>query len=87
MSSVMMAAICRSDAMTKLEQIAAHLRERGSITPKEAYFEYRSMRLSDIIFKLRNRGWSIRTEMVTVTQENGSVETFARYGLESVNGC
>ena len=67
----------------KIAKVAAHLREKGSITPKEAYFLYRGMRLSDIIFKLRNRGWSISTDMETVTLPNGETESFARYRLEA----
>ena len=39
--------------MTKKEMVLEHLKKYKTITPKEAYFEYGSMRLGAIIFDLR----------------------------------
>ena len=41
--------------MTKKELILEHLKKYRSITPKEAYFEYGSMRLGAVIFELRKQ--------------------------------
>ncbi len=39
--------------MTKTQAILKHLQKYKNITPKEAYYEYGSMRLGAIIFNLR----------------------------------
>ena len=67
---------------TKINNVKSHLVQYGSITPKDAYYLYRTMRLSDIIFKLRNRGWVIDTEMITINTPDGGMEAFAKYVLK-----
>ena len=63
--------------MKKIDAVLKHLQTHGSITPKDAYITYSYYRLSDGIYKLRNRGHNILT--VDETSENG--ETYARYVL------
>lgn len=51
---------------TQDERVLQHLLSGKSITPLEALDLYGSFRLSSIIFRLRDRGYDIRTEMVTI---------------------
>lgn len=66
--------------MTKKELILEHLKKYRSITPKEAYFEYGSMRLGAIIFELRKQ-YKIRTNMIDVAGKYGN-STVAQYIYE-----
>jgi replicative DNA helicase len=63
--------------MTQCEQILRHLRERGSITQKEAVNEYGIYRLSARILDLRQQGHEIETEM-----EGEGRDQHARYYLK-----
>ena len=66
--------------MTKKEMILQHLKKYRSITPKEAYFEYGSMRLGAVIFELR-KDYKIRTNMIDVPTRFGN-STVAQYVYE-----
>ena len=66
--------------MTKKELILEHLKKYRSITPKEAYFEYGSMRLGAVIFELRKQH-KIRTNMIDVAGKYGN-STVAQYIYE-----
>lgn len=66
--------------MTKKELVLEHLKKYRSITPKEAYFEYGSMRLGAIIFELR-KNHKIRTNMIDVAGKYGN-STVAQYIYE-----
>ena len=66
--------------MTKKELVLEHLKKYRSITPKEAYFEYGSMRLGAIIFELR-KNYKIRTNMIDVAGKYGN-STVAQYIYE-----
>lgn len=66
--------------MTKKEMILQHLKKYRSITPKEAYFEYGSMRLGAVIFELR-KNHKIRTNMIDVAGKYGN-STVAQYIYE-----
>ena len=66
--------------MTKKELILEHLKKYRSITPKEAYFEYGSMRLGAVIFELRKK-YKIRTNMIDVAGKYGN-STVAQYIYE-----
>ena len=66
--------------MTKKEMILEHLKKYKSITPKEAYFEYGSMRLGAVIFDLRKH-YKIRTNMIDVPTRFGN-STVAQYVYE-----
>lgn len=50
--------------MTKHDQVLHHLKEHGSITSWEAIMEYGATRLSGIIYKLKERGLNVQTELV-----------------------
>ena len=66
--------------MTKKQLILEHLKKYKSITPKEAYFEYGSMRLGAVIFELR-KNHKIRTNMIDVAGKYGN-STVAQYIYE-----
>ena len=51
--------------VNKFELVKKHLLKRKKITSWEAIEKYRATRLSDIIWKLRNKGYSIASEWVT----------------------
>lgn len=61
--------------MSKTDAVLEHLKKRP-ITSWEAITQYRATRLADIIFRLRNQGFNISTELV-----EGSTAKFARYRL------
>lgn len=45
----------------KTEKVLEHLRTYGCITSMEAINRYKATRLSDIIYRLRNKGYHIDT--------------------------
>jgi len=51
--------------VNKYSLIQQHLIKKGKITSWEAILKYSATRLSDIIWKLRNKGYSIASEWVT----------------------
>jgi hypothetical protein len=51
--------------VNKYELVRKHLLKRRKITSWEAIEKFRATRLSDIIWKLRGRGYSIASEWVT----------------------
>lgn len=66
--------------MTKKQLILEHLKKYKSITPKEAYFEYGSMRLGAVIFELRKEH-KIKTNLIDVAGKYGN-STVAQYVYE-----
>lgn len=63
---------------TKIGAILKHLMRYGSITDPVARNKYHTNRLSDVIFKLRQRGYVIETVMCTGRDEYGKY-TYAKY--------
>ena len=57
--------------MTQTQAILNHLKKYKNITPKEAYFEYGSMRLGSIIFNLR-KDYKIDTKIIDVPTKFGN---------------
>jgi len=51
--------------VNKYELVKKHLLKRKKITSWEAIEKFRATRLSDIIWKLRGKGYSIASEWVT----------------------
>lgn len=66
----------------KNQKVLDHLIKHGSITSWEAITNYRATRLSDIIYRLRERGYDIDTVAVKNTDGRG---THAKYVLKSVS--
>ena len=69
--------------MTQCEQVLYHMREYGSISSIEAFFDYNITRLSARIWELRSKGYEIETDMVKVKSEKGVVKHYARYKITS----
>lgn len=51
--------------INKYEEVKKYLLKKGKITSWEAIEKFRATRLSDIIWKMRNRGYSIASQWVT----------------------
>lgn len=49
--------------MTQRTKVLTYLKKHKTITPREALMDLNVYRLSDVIFKLRNEGVPIETEM------------------------
>ena len=62
--------------VSKKTQVLAHLKQFGNITSWQAIQTFRATRLSDIIFRLKDEGHNIITEMET---DPSSGIRFARY--------
>ena len=59
---------------TQLDKVIRYLKRHKTITPREALMDLGVYRLSDTIFKLRNQGWDIVTDMKV------SPDTGVKYG-------
>jgi len=65
---------------TQCQKVLAYMEEHGSITQREAIW-LGIYRLSGRIFDLRKEH-SIKTDMIPVTNKDGSISTVASYSLE-----
>lgn len=71
-----------SKLKSKQELVLEHLQKYGSITPETAYKVCHTMRLSGLIFNLRNEGYDIKTEIINKTNEEGRHISYACYILQ-----
>lgn len=62
---------------TQKSEILKHLEAGNSITPIEALQKFGSLRLADVIFKLKCEGHNITTELFTTSNSS----RVARYAL------
>ena len=67
--------------MNQITAILEHLRVNGSITSLEAINMYGATRLADIIFKLRKRGFQIKTVNCVGKTRFGTTCNYAKYVL------
>ena len=67
--------------MSKTQLVKEHLLMYGHITSWDAINLYGETRLSDVILKLRQKGWDIRTIMVEFTDRYGNTGKYAKYIL------
>ena len=68
--------------MNKTNMVQMHLIEKGKITSWEAINEYGATRLSDIIYRLRNKGMNIKNERVNFTDRYGTKSHYDIYIYE-----
>lgn len=68
--------------MNKTQLVKEHLLKHGSITSWDAINLYGETRLSDVILKLRQKGYDIRTIMVEFTDRFGNTGKYANYVLK-----
>ncbi|MCO6358188.1 helix-turn-helix domain-containing protein [Roseivirga pacifica] len=52
------------------KQVLNHLREGKTITNLEATFQYNITRLGDVIYRLRDKGHNIKTDLVQNTHNH-----------------
>lgn len=67
--------------MMQEEMVLNYLLDYGSITPKEAEANFGIMRLAAVIFKLKRKGYDIKTEMKSGRNIFGRNVSFAKYVL------
>ena len=67
--------------MNKTEKVLEHLKRYGTITSLEAIKLYNATRLSDIIFRLRKRGFKIDTVDVEFIDSFGTKSIYGKYIL------
>ena len=65
----------------KTEKVLEHLQTYGCITSLEAIEKYKATRLSDIIYRLRNRGYRIDTIDLPFVDVYGSKSVYGKYVL------
>lgn len=68
----------------KTEKVLNHLKEHGSITSLEAIDLYGATRASDIIYRLRKRGFDIETIDLPFTDRYGTKSHYGKYVLNEV---
>ena len=66
---------------SKTEKVLEHLQTYGCITSLEAIDLYKATRLSDIIYKLRNRGYHINTIDMPFIDSDGTKSIYGKYVL------
>ena len=69
---------------THAKRTLEYMERHGGITQAEAYEAFGCLRLSAIIFNLRDAGWPIVTDIVEVPNRYGKKCRVARYRLEEV---
>ena len=67
--------------MTKSDKLLEYLRKNKYIFPLAAIHHLGDTRLADTVFKLREKGHKIETEMVILTNRYGEKVIVARYFL------
>lgn len=67
---------------TQKQKVIRHLETYGSITPLDAFRDYGIMRLAAVIFKLKEEGFNINSEMITrYVNRFGEPINYAKYTL------
>lgn len=67
---------------SQTESVLEHLKKHGSITSMQAIKKFGATRLSDIIYRLRKRGYRITTKPFIVTTRYGRKSRPAIYILQ-----
>ena len=71
-----------NEERNQVTDIIVHLRKYKNITSKVAIEKYGATRLSGIIFKLRQRGFVIETEIKQMKNRYGHTTNYAMYHLK-----
>lgn len=67
--------------LTQNEMILKYIHDYGSITPLEALKEFGCMRLASRINDLKNQGYNIVSEKVSIKNRYGKKVSFAKYSI------
>ena len=70
-----------AETLTQSQMILKYIKEKGSITQKDAYREFDCMRLAAQIFILRSKGYSIKSTIEKSRNRYGRTTRYARYSL------
>ena len=70
-----------AEKLTQSEQILSYIKEKGSITQKDAYREFDCMRLAAQIYILKRQGVPIKSTLETSRNRYGRTTRYARYSL------
>lgn len=70
-----------AEKLSQTEGILNYLKEKGSITPKDAYKEFDCMRLAAQIHNLKQQGIAIKTTIEKTKNRYGRTVCYARYIL------
>lgn len=70
---------------SQCDMMLNHMREHGSITSREAMYDYGIGRASGRVYDLRKRGYDVETTMETGVNRYGILTRYARYTLHE--GC
>lgn len=66
---------------TQLNEVLAYMQSGNRITSMKAIEKFGATRLSDIIFKLRKRGYNITTHTIIGKNRYGGTVKYAEYEL------
>ena len=69
--------------MSQLDRVLSHLEENKKISPLQAWRDLGIYRLSAVIFKLRQEGHKIETNLVEVVNRWGESAFIAEYTLRA----
>lgn len=67
--------------LTLTDRVIEYMEEHGSITTMEAFQYIGATRLSDIIFRMKKDGFSIKTETVKSKNRYGDPVKYAKYSF------
>ena len=67
-------------------QVAAYLKEYGSITPADAYDSFGCMRLAAVVFDMKKKGYPIFDEWETGLNRWGKQTRYKRYYVRPDGG-
>lgn len=70
-----------AEKLTQSKQILNYIKEKGSITQKDAYREFDCMRLAAQIYILKRQGIPIKSTLETSQNRFGKRTSYARYSL------
>ena len=74
----------RRKPLTQYDMVLNYLKVYGEITPLDAYREFAILRLSAIIYEMRNDGYNIETEYTTTKNRFGTSVTYATYIFKDI---
>ena len=66
---------------TQKSEVLKFMKSHKGITSIQAFERFGITRLADIIYKLRQDGYEIETEQLTIKNRYGHVVNYARYSL------
>ena len=74
------------EEQTQISEVLKYLKRYRNITSMEAFEKFGATRLSDIVYKLRKRGYDIKTVMCEGKTRYGGRTSFAIYRYVKYNG-